>query len=70
MKFSVLKQKYLEMVEDGKLIEAIHCLRYELTPLKFNTGQVHKLSTWVFIFIAYSLLQRLASFKIINVFLM
>ncbi|KAF6040879.1 hypothetical protein EB796_000811 [Bugula neritina] len=47
MKFSVLKQKYLEMVEDGKLIEAIHCLRYELTPLKFNTGQVHKLSTYV-----------------------
>ncbi|PIK55185.1 putative WD repeat-containing protein 26 [Apostichopus japonicus] len=44
MKFLLLEQKYLELVEDKKILEALHCLREELTPLKFNTERVHTLS--------------------------
>lgn len=44
MKFLLLEQKYLELVEEGKILEALHCLREELTPLKFNTERVHTLS--------------------------
>lgn len=47
MKFLLLEQKYLELVEDGKILEALQCLRQELTPLKFNTERVHTLSGWV-----------------------
>ena len=47
MKFLLLEQKYLEYVEDGKVMEALHCLRNQLTPLKFNTQRVHQLSSWV-----------------------
>ena len=45
MKFLLLEQKYLEYVEDGKVMEALHCLRNQLTPLKFNTQRVHRLSS-------------------------
>ena len=45
MKFLLLEQKYLEYVEDGKVMEALHCLRNQLTPLKFNTQRVHQLSS-------------------------
>ena len=45
MKFLILEQKYLEQLEDGREMDALHCLRYELTPLKFNTERVHELSS-------------------------
>ena len=45
MRFLILEQKYLELLEDKREIDALHCLRYELTPLKFNTERVHQLST-------------------------
>jgi hypothetical protein len=45
MKFLLLEQKYLELLEDGKLLEALHCLRNELSPLKYNTERVHELSS-------------------------
>ncbi len=45
MKFLLLEQKYLEHLEDGRVFEALHCLRQELTPLKYNTDRVHKLSS-------------------------
>ncbi|TNM95033.1 hypothetical protein fugu_017792 [Takifugu bimaculatus] len=38
MKFLLLQQKYLEYLEDGKVLEALQVLRGELTPLKYNTG--------------------------------
>ena len=44
MRFLLLQQKYLELLEDGKVLEAVHCLRYEITPLKFKTHRVHQLS--------------------------
>ena len=45
MKFLVLEQKYLEYLEDGRVLEALHCLRNELSPLKYNTERVHELSS-------------------------
>jgi len=47
MKFLMLEQKYLELLEDGFVLEALTCLRQELTPLKYNTSRVHQLSTFM-----------------------
>ncbi|KAF6716381.1 WD repeat-containing protein 26 [Oryzias melastigma] len=47
MKFLLLQQKYLEFLEDGKVLEALQVLRAELTPLKFNTERIHILSGYL-----------------------
>ncbi|XP_046579884.1 WD repeat-containing protein 26-like isoform X1 [Haliotis rubra] len=47
MKFLLLEQKYLEQLEDGRVLEALSCLRHELTPLKYNTERVHILSSYM-----------------------
>lgn len=47
MKFLLLQQKYLEFLEDGKVLEALQVLRGELTPLKYNTDRIHVLSGYV-----------------------
>lgn len=54
MKFLLLQQKYLEYLEDGKVLDALQVLRAELTPLKYNTerihilsGSVHRQGSWV-----------------------
>lgn len=47
MKFLLLEQKYLEYLEDGRVLEALHCLQHELTPLKYNTQRIHELSTYI-----------------------
>lgn len=47
MRFLILEQKYLELLEDGLVLEALHCLRHELTPLKYNTERVHELSSFM-----------------------
>lgn len=47
MKFLLLQQKYLEYLEDGKVLEALQVLRCELTPLKYNTERIHILSGYV-----------------------
>jgi len=44
MRFLILEQKYLECLEDGKILEALKCLRDELAPLKHNTDRLHELS--------------------------
>jgi hypothetical protein len=44
MKFLLLEQKYLEYLEDGRVLDALHVLRNELTPLHHNTVRVHELS--------------------------
>lgn len=36
MKFLLLEQKYLECIEDGREIDAVHCLQNEITQLKYN----------------------------------
>lgn len=47
MRFLLLEEKYLEQLEDGRIIEALQCLRHELTPLKHNTNRVHELSSYM-----------------------
>lgn len=47
MKFLLLEQKYLEYLEDGKLLEALQVLRQDLTPLKYNTERIHMLSGYL-----------------------
>ncbi|XP_050347026.1 WD repeat-containing protein 26 [Nymphalis io] len=44
MKFVVLEQKYLEHLESGRVLDALHVLRNELTPLQHDTPRVHRLS--------------------------
>ena len=44
MKFLILEQKFLEQLEDNRIIDALHSLRVELTPLKYNVDRVHELS--------------------------
>ena len=46
MKFLLLEQKYLEFLEDGKVLDALQVLRNELTPLQHNTTRVHELSRY------------------------
>jgi len=47
MKFLLLEQKYLEYLEDGRVLDALHVLRNELTPLQHNTARVHELSSFM-----------------------
>ncbi|KAL5009252.1 hypothetical protein ScPMuIL_014833 [Solemya velum] len=47
MRFLLLEQKYLELLEDGQVLDALNCLRHELTPLKHNTERVHELSSYM-----------------------
>lgn len=47
MKFLLLEQKYLEYLEDGRPLDALHVLRNELTPLQHNTSRVHQLSSYM-----------------------
>ncbi|KAJ2942535.1 hypothetical protein O0L34_g2002 [Tuta absoluta] len=44
IKFCVLEQKYLEHLEGGRALDALHVLRNELTPLGHDTARVHRLS--------------------------
>lgn len=44
MKFVLLEQKYLEHLEGGRALDALHVLRNELTPLGHDTARVHRLS--------------------------
>ena len=48
MKFLILEQKYLENLEDGKILDALKCLRDELAPLKYNIDRLHELSRFAF----------------------
>lgn len=47
MKFLLLEQKYLEHLEDGRVFDALHVLRNELTPLQHDTARVHQLSSYM-----------------------
>ncbi|XP_014272127.1 WD repeat-containing protein 26 isoform X4 [Halyomorpha halys] len=47
MKFLILEQKYLEFLEDGRVLDALHVLREELTPLQHNTSRVHEISSFM-----------------------
>jgi len=47
LRFLVLEQKYLELLEDGRAIDALDVLRHQLTPLKHNVQRVHQLSSYI-----------------------
>ncbi|RXG72864.1 WD repeat-containing protein 26 [Armadillidium vulgare] len=49
MKFLIIEQKYLELLESGKAMEALTCLRSQLTPLAKKMERVHQLSSLMFI---------------------
>ena len=44
MKFLILEQKFLELLEDGKCIEAFNCLRQELATLNVNQERLATLA--------------------------
>ncbi|XP_042880842.1 WD repeat-containing protein 26-like isoform X2 [Penaeus japonicus] len=48
MRFLLLEQKYLELLESGQAMEALTCLRSQLTPLQHNMERVHQLSSLMF----------------------
>ncbi|KAI5745357.1 hypothetical protein M8J76_010397 [Diaphorina citri] len=58
MKFLILEQKYLEYLEDGRVLDALHVLRNELTPLNHNTAKVHELSSFMMCSGVEQLLER------------
>lgn len=58
MKFLLLEQKYLEYLEDGRVLDALHVLRNELTPLQHNTERVHQLSGYMMCSNTQELLER------------
>lgn len=58
MKFLLLEQKYLEYLEDGRVLDALHVLRNELTPLQHNTARVHQLSSFMMCSNTQELLER------------
>lgn len=47
MKFLLLEQKYLELLESGSAVEALDVLQNQLTPLKYNVQRVHQLTSYV-----------------------
>jgi len=47
MKFQLLEQKYLELLQAGNTIEALKVLQLELTPLRHNTVRTHQLSSYL-----------------------
>jgi WD40 repeat protein len=46
--FLIYEQKYLELLEQGRAMEALDCLRKELTPLRQDFVRVHRLSRYIF----------------------
>ncbi|GAU98355.1 hypothetical protein RvY_09513, partial [Ramazzottius varieornatus] len=44
MQFLLREQKYLELVQDNKPLEALQTLRQDITPLNHNIPRVHELS--------------------------
>lgn len=45
MKFIILEQKYLELLEKGRVLESLQVLRNELSPMQEKTERVHELSS-------------------------
>ncbi|XP_075591416.1 WD repeat-containing protein 26 [Dermatophagoides farinae] len=48
MKFLLLEQKYLECIEDGREIDAVHCLQNEITQLKYNMEKLPIICSYLF----------------------
>ncbi|XP_046847736.1 WD repeat-containing protein 26-like [Xenia sp. Carnegie-2017] len=44
VKLLILEQKFLELIESGKSVDALKCLRQEITPLRNSKEKVHRLT--------------------------
>ncbi|KAI8054888.1 WD40-repeat-containing domain protein [Thamnidium elegans] len=47
VQFLIRQQKYLELLEQGETMQALHVLRSEITPLGQNTERLHQLTSLV-----------------------
>ena len=47
MVFLLLEQKFMELLENRLLIDAVRCLQKYITPLEYETGRVHKLCSYL-----------------------
>ena len=47
MKFLILEQKYLERLDENNVMEALQCLRTEMSTLNHQTERVHELSRFI-----------------------
>lgn len=56
--FLIYEQKYLELLEQGRAMEALECLRKELAPLRQDFVRVHRLSSLMMLTDANELKQR------------
>jgi len=48
MRFLVLEQKYMELLEAGQPLEALQCLQKEMTPLSEDQDRLHRIAALVF----------------------
>ena len=47
IKFRILEQKYLELLESGDQMGALACLQEEITPLQHSTSKLHTLPSYL-----------------------
>ena len=47
MKYLILEQKYFELIEDDRLMDALYCLRNEIRPLNIRIERTHQLTAYV-----------------------
>jgi hypothetical protein len=47
MKYLILEQKYFELIEDNRAMDALQCLRNEIQGLKIRTERTHELTTYL-----------------------
>lgn len=45
--FMILEQKFLELLKNGEVKEALDTLRYRIVPLGINVGRVHELAAYI-----------------------
>lgn len=46
MKYLVLEQKYFELIEDDRAMEALYCLRNEIRTLNIRIERTHQLTAY------------------------
>lgn len=46
MKYLILEQKYFELIEDDRLMDALFCLRNEIRPLNIRIERTHQLTAY------------------------
>ena len=47
MRYLILEQKYFELIEDNRHMDALQCLRHEIQGLKIRIERTHELTTSV-----------------------